>query len=42
VQQEFKHIAAPEQNEHIEAYQGILKRRFFLDLSTPHLGEFNK
>jgi putative transposase len=42
VQQEFKHIATPEQNEHIEAYQGILKRRFFLDLSTPHLGEFNK
>ncbi len=29
VQQEFTHIAKPEENAHIEAYHGILKKKFF-------------
>ncbi|WP_233268497.1 hypothetical protein [Cellulophaga sp. L1A9] len=28
VQQEFTHIATPEENAHIEAYHGILKKEY--------------
>ena len=29
VQQEFTHLATPEENAHIEAYHGILKKEVF-------------
>ena len=30
VSQEFTHVATPEENAHIEAYHGILKKEIFL------------
>jgi len=39
VQQEFTHIATPEENAHIEAYHGILKKELFQRIDYRTFGE---
>lgn len=39
VQQEFTHVATPEENAHIEAYHGILKKEVFTRFDYQHFGE---
>ncbi|WP_213242716.1 IS3 family transposase [Nonlabens sp.] len=39
VQQEFTHIATPEENAHIEAYHGILKKEVFRRFDYQYFGE---
>lgn len=39
VQQEFTHIATPEENAHIEAYHGILKKEVFKRHDYQYFGE---
>tara|TARA_B110000902_G_scaffold94936_1_gene112393 strand:+ start:975 stop:1235 length:261 start_codon:yes stop_codon:yes gene_type:complete len=40
VQQEFTHVATPEENAHIEAYHGILKKELFTRVDYRTFGEF--
>jgi putative transposase len=42
VQQEFTHIATPEENAHIEAYQGILKKEVFKRVDYQYFGEIEQ
>jgi putative transposase len=42
VQQEFTHIATPEENAHIEAYHGILKKELFQRIDYRTFGEVEK
>lgn len=42
VSQEFTHIATPEENAHIEAYHGILKKEVFNRFEYRTLGEIEK
>jgi putative transposase len=39
VQQEFTHVATPEENAHIEAYHGILKEEEFQRVNYRTFGE---
>ena len=39
VQQEFTHVATPEENAHIEAYHGILKKEVFHRVDYRTFGE---
>ena len=39
VQQEFTHVATPEENAHIEAYHGILKKEVFTRVDYRSFGE---
>ena len=42
VQQEFTHIATPEENTHIEAYHGILKKEVFKRFDYQYFGEIEQ
>jgi putative transposase len=42
VQQEFTHIATPEENAHIEAYHGILKKEVFSRIDYNYFGEIEQ
>jgi putative transposase len=42
VEQEFTHIATPEENAHIEAYHGILKKEVFQRFEYRTFGEIQK
>ncbi len=42
VQQEFTHIATPEENAHIEAYHGILKKEVFKRIDYQYFGEIEQ
>jgi putative transposase len=42
VQQEFTHIATPEENAHIEAYHGILKKEVFQRVDYRTFGEIEQ
>ena len=42
VQQEFTHIATPEENAHIEAYHGILKKEVFKRVDYNLSGKLNR
>lgn len=42
VQQEFTHIATPEENAHIEAYHGILKKEVFTRFDYQYFGEIEQ
>ena len=42
VQQEFTHIATPEENAHIEAYHGILKKEVFTRFDYSNFGEIEQ
>lgn len=42
VQQEFTHIATPEENAHIEAYHGILKKEVFRRFDYQYIGEIEQ
>lgn len=42
VQQEFTHIATPEENAHIEAYHGILKKEVFRRFDYHYFGEIEQ
>ena len=42
VQQEFTHVATPEENAHIEAYHGILKKEVFTRVDYKTFGEIEK
>ena len=42
VQQEFTHIATPEENAHIEAYHGILKKEVFKRFEYQYFGEIEQ
>jgi transposase InsO family protein len=42
VSQEFTHIATPEENAHIEAYHGILKKEIFRRFEYTTFGEIEK
>jgi len=42
VQQEFTHIATPEENAHIEAYHGILKKEVFSRFEYTTFGEIQQ
>ncbi|WP_243456875.1 IS3 family transposase [Polaribacter batillariae] len=42
VQQEFTHIATPEENAHIEAYHGILKKEVFKRFDYQYFGEIEQ
>jgi putative transposase len=42
VQQEFTHIATPEENAHIEAYHGILKKEVFRRFDYQYFGEIEQ
>jgi len=42
VEQEFTHIATPEENAHIEAYHGILKKEVFYRFEYRTFGEIEK
>jgi putative transposase len=42
VQQEFTHIAKPEENSHIEAYHRILKKEFFSRFEYTTFGEIQQ
>ena len=42
VQQEFPHVATPEENAHIEAYHGILKKEVFARFDYRSFGEIQQ
>jgi putative transposase len=42
VQQEFTHVATPEENAHIEAYHGILKKEVFQRVDYRTFGEIEQ
>jgi putative transposase len=42
VQQEFTHVATPEENAHIEAYHGILKKEVFTRFDYNYFGEIEQ
>jgi len=42
VQQEFTHVATPEENAHIEAYHGILKKEVFKRVDYRNFGEIEQ
>lgn len=42
IQQEFTHVATPEENAHIEAYHGILKKEVFTRFEYRHFGEIEQ
>jgi putative transposase len=42
VQQEFTHVATPEENAHIEAYHGILKKEIFQRVDYRTFGEIEQ
>ncbi|WP_432670669.1 IS3 family transposase [Flavobacterium sp. SM2513] len=42
VQQEFTHVATPEENAHIEAYHGILKKEVFSRFDYRNFGEIQQ
>ncbi len=42
VQQEFTHVATPEENAHIEAYHGILKKEVFQRFEYRNFGEIEQ
>jgi putative transposase len=42
VQQEFTHVATPEENAHIEAYHGILKKEVFTRFDYRNFGEIEQ
>lgn len=42
VQQEFTHVATPEENAHIEAYHGILKKEVFKRCDYQYFGEIEQ
>jgi putative transposase len=42
VQQEFTHVATPEENAHIEAYHGILKKEVFKRVDYRTFGEIEQ
>jgi putative transposase len=42
VQQEFTHIATPEENAHIEAYHGILKKEVFTGFDYKYFVEIEQ
>lgn len=42
VQQEFTHVATPEENAHIEAYHGILKKEVFKRFDYQYFGEIEQ
>ncbi len=42
VQQDFTHVATPEENAHIEAYHGILKKEVFQRVDYRNFGEIEK
>ncbi len=42
VQQEFTHIATPQENAHIEAYHGILKKEVFKRFDYQYFGEIEQ
>ena len=42
VQQEFTHVATPEENAHIEAYHGVLKKEVFTRVDYRTFGEIEK
>lgn len=42
VQQEFTHVATPEENAHIEAYHGILKKEVFQRVDYRNFGEIEQ
>lgn len=42
VKQEFTHIATPEENAHIEAYHGILKKEVFRRFDYQYFGEIER
>ncbi|WP_302849606.1 IS3 family transposase [Polaribacter sp. L3A8] len=42
VQQEFTHVATPEENAHIEAYHGILKKEVFNRWDYQYFGEIEQ
>jgi putative transposase len=42
VQQEFTHISTPEENAHIEAYHGILKKEVFKRFDYQYFGEIEQ
>lgn len=42
VQQKFTHIATPEENAHIEAYHGILKKEVFKRVDYQYFGEIEQ
>lgn len=42
VQQEFTHVATPEENAHIEAYHGILKKEVFTRVDYRNFGEIEQ
>lgn len=42
VQQEFTHVATPEENAHIEAYHGILKKEVFKRVDYQYFGEIEQ
>ncbi|WP_159024305.1 IS3 family transposase [Formosa sp. L2A11] len=42
VQQEFTHIATPEENAHIEAYHGILKKEIFQKVDYRYFGQIEQ
>ena len=42
VQQEFTHVATPEENAHIEAYHGILKKEVFARFDYSNFGQIQQ
>jgi len=42
VQQEFTHVATPEENAHIEAYHGILKKEVFTRFEYSNFGQIQQ
>jgi len=42
VQQEFTHVATPEENAHIEAYHGILKKEVFTRVDYHNFGQIQQ
>jgi len=42
VQQEFAHVATPEENAHVEAYHGILKKEVFTRFDYRNFGEIEQ
>ena len=42
VQQEFTHVATPEENAHIEAYHGILKKEIFARFEYSNFGQIQQ
>jgi len=42
ISQEFTHVATPEENAHIEAYHGILKKEVFIRFDYHYFGEIEQ